>query len=87
MYSKVMNALFCAMDKNEFNRLSTSTSAHQIWHTLEVIHEETNKVKESKFSILVHMFELFKMKDKETIMEMFTRFTDITNSLIALGKV
>jgi len=26
------------------------------------------------------------MKDKETIAEMFTRFTDITNSLIALGK-
>ncbi|XP_020249115.1 uncharacterized protein LOC109826496 [Asparagus officinalis] len=85
--SKAMNALFCALDKNEFNRVSTSTSAHQIWHTLEVTHERTNKVKESKFFVLVHRFELFKMKEKETITEMFTRFTDITNSLIALGKV
>ena len=30
---------------------------------------------------------MFKMNDKETIGEMFTRFADIINSLIALGKV
>ena len=84
--AKAMNALFCALDKNEFNRVSTSTSAHQIWHTIEVTHEGTSKVKESKISILVHRFELFKMEEYETISEMITRFTDITNSLIALGK-
>ena len=32
------------------------------------------------------MFELFKMKDNETIAEMITRFTDITYSLVALEK-
>jgi FtsZ-binding cell division protein ZapB len=85
--SKAMNALFCAMDRNEFNRVSTSTSAYKIWHTLEVTHEGTSKVKDSKISVLVHRFEMFKMNDKETISEMFTRFTDIINSLIALGKV
>jgi len=84
--SKAMNALFCAMEKNEFNRVSTASNAHEIWHILEVTHEGTSKVKETKISVLVHRFELFKMKDKETIAEMFTRFTDITNSLIALGK-
>ena len=85
--SKAINALFCAMDKNEFNRVSTSTSAFSIWHTLEVTHEGTSKVKDSKISVLVHRFEMFKMNDKETIGEMFTQFTDIINSLIALGKV
>ena len=30
---------------------------------------------------------MFKMNEKETIGEMFTRFTNIINSLIALGKV
>ena len=64
----------------------TTTSANQIWHTLQVTHEGTNKVKESKISILIHKFELFKMKKNETIVEMITRFTDITNSLITLGK-
>jgi len=66
--------------------VSTTTSTNQIWHTLQVTHEGTNKVKKSKISILVHRFELFKMKENETISEMVTRFTDITNSLASLGK-
>ena len=33
--AKAMNALFCALFKEEFNRVSTATSAHQIWHTLQ----------------------------------------------------
>ena len=70
-----MNALFCALTKEEFNRVSTATSANQIWHTLQVTHEGTNKVKEFKISI-VHRFELFKMKKNETISKMVTRFTD-----------
>jgi len=37
-------------------------------------------------NILVYMFELFKMKENETISEMVTRFTDITNSLASLRK-
>ena len=58
--AKAMNALFCALTKEEFNRVSTATSANQIWHTIQVTHEGTNKVKESKISILVHKLELFK---------------------------
>ena len=81
-----MNALFCALTKEEFNRVSTATSANQIWHTLQVTHEGTNKVKESKISVLVHRFEVFKMKENETISEMVTRFTDITNSLNPLER-
>ena len=81
-----MNALFFALTKEEFNCVSTATSANQIWHTLQVTHEGTNKVKESKISVLIHRFKLFKMKEKETISEMITRSTDITNSLAFLGK-
>jgi len=46
-----MDALFCALNKKEFNRVSTATSVYQIWHTLEVTHEGTKKVKESKINI------------------------------------
>jgi len=81
-----MNVLFCALTKEEFNYVSTATSTNQIWHTLQVTHEGTNKVMESKISILVHRFELFKMKKNEIISEMVTRFTDITNSIASLGK-
>ncbi|KAH9762999.1 hypothetical protein KPL70_001024 [Citrus sinensis] len=46
--SKAMNALFCALDKKEFHRVSSYESANEIWHKLEVVYEGTNQVKESK---------------------------------------
>jgi len=81
-----MNALFCSLNKEEFNRVSMARSTIQIWQILQITHEGTNKIKESKISILIHKLELFKMKENETIAEMDTRFTDITNSLASLGK-
>ena len=48
--SKVMNALFCTLDKKEFHRVSSCESAQEIWHKLKVIYEGTNLVKESKIS-------------------------------------
>ena len=58
--AKAKNALFCALTKEEFNRVSTITSVNQIWYILQVTYEGTNKVKESKIFVLVHRFELFK---------------------------
>ena len=84
--AKAMNALFCALDKNEFNRVSVCETALDIWHTLEVTHEGTSRVKESKINLLLHSFELFRMKPSVTIGDMFTRFTDIINGLKGLGK-
>ena len=43
--SKAMNALFCALDKKEFHRVSSCESANEIWHKLEVVYEGTNQVK------------------------------------------
>ena len=61
-------------------------TVHEIWHTLEVTHEGTNRVKESRINPLMHDFELFQMKPSETIGDIYTRFTDVINSLKALGK-
>ena len=36
--------------------------------------------------MLIHKYELFKMEPTESITNMFTRFTDIVNSLKYLGK-
>ena len=43
-------------------------------------------MKYSKINLLVHSYELFLMKENETIVEMITRFTDIVNGLEVLGK-
>ena len=84
--AKTMNVLYCALDSNEFNRISTCTTAQEIWNKLEVTHEGTSQVKSSKINLLVHNYELFKMDPNETISAMFTRFTDIINGLKCLGR-
>ena len=81
-----MNILFCSLDRNEFNRVSICKSAFEIWKTLQVTHEGTSKVKQTKISILTNQFQLFKMHENESISDMYCRFQDIVHSLIALGK-
>ncbi|KAH9704623.1 hypothetical protein KPL70_011541 [Citrus sinensis] len=84
--SKAMNALFCALDKKEFHRVSSCESAQEIWNKLEVVYEGTNQVKESKISRYTRQYELFQMEQNENVYSMYTRFTDIVNTLCALGK-
>ena len=74
------------MNRNEYNRICQCKSAKEIWKLLEVTHEGTNQAKESKINLLVYIYELFFMKDNETIIEMITRFTNIVIGLEALGK-
>ncbi|KAH9671809.1 hypothetical protein KPL70_017497 [Citrus sinensis] len=84
--SKAMNALFCALDKKKFHRVSSCESAQEIWNKLEVVYEGTNQVKESKISRYTRQYELFQMEQNENVYSMYTRFTDIVNTLGALGK-
>ena len=84
--ARAMNALYCAIDENEYNRISTCETAYQVWHSFEILHEGTTKVKEAKISGLVHKYELFRMAKGETIKEMFSRFTTITNAMKSMGK-
>ena len=53
---------------------------------MQVTHEGTSKVKQTKISILTNQFQLFKMNPNESILDMYSRFQDIVHSLIALGK-
>ena len=79
--AKPINVLYYALRVNEFNRIFTCSSAKDIWNRFEVTHEGTNQVKESKISMLVHKYELFKIEPNETITDMYTRFTNIFNNL------
>ena len=84
--AKDLNILFCAVNQEQFNKISNCNTVNKAWHNLEVTHEGKNQVKETKINMLVHKYELFKMKPNEPIGEIFTRFCDTTNSLQALGK-
>lgn len=65
--AKTINAPFCGLNAEEFNRISKCSSAKKFWDILEVTHEGTNQVKEPKINILVHKYELCKMNGSETI--------------------
>ena len=85
--AKAINVLHWVLSVNEFNRVSSCSSTKKIWDRLEVTHEGTNQVKKIKINLLVHKYELFKMKPTESITGIYTRFTDIVNNLKNLGKV
>ena len=85
--AKTMNFLYCALDANEFNRILGYISVKEIWVKLEVTYEGTNQVKETRINMLVHRYELFQMKQNESISSMFSHFTNIINRLKCLGKM
>ena len=78
--------LHCGLGPHEHNRVMGCKSAKQIWDLLQITHEGTNEVKRSKIDLLMSKYERFEMQPRETIQEMFTRFTNITNELVSLGR-
>ena len=74
------------MDKTDYNRIYQCKTAKDVWRILEITHEGTNQFKDSKVRIFVNDYEMFKMKPNESIVEMFTRFTDVVNVLEGLGN-
>lgn len=85
--AKAMNVLYNALCPSEANHISTCSSAKEMWDKLEIKHEGTNQVKESKINMLMHSYELFRMLPNESIADMDMRLTNILNSLESLGKI
>ena len=84
--SRAIYILVCAMDRTEYNRICQCKTDKEVWRILEITHEGTNQVNDSKVRILVNDYEMFKMKPNESIVEMFTRFTNVVNGLEGLGN-
>ena len=57
-----------------------------MWKMLEVTHQGTNSLKETKINIFVQQYEMLKMSNDENISQMFAKFSAITNDLNALGR-
>ena len=83
---RAMNQLCCALNGTEFNRVSSYTSAKEIWDKLVMTYKGTSQVKKTKINILIYQYKMFKMIKDENTNEMFTRFTLINNRLSSLGK-
>ena len=87
MNALAIKLLHCGLGPNEHNRIMGCKTAKQIWDLLEVTHEGTSEVKRSKIDLLMSKYERFVMEPGESIQEMFTRFTNITNELVSLGRL
>ena len=83
---KVRNILISSLGVNEYHFVSHCKTAKAMWDALEILHERTDDVKQSKINTLVQQYELFRMEDGESISFMKMRFTHIVNKLQNLGK-
>ncbi|XP_070010897.1 uncharacterized protein [Nicotiana sylvestris] len=84
--NKARNLLYNAISGEEYKKISNCDTAKEMWDKLEVTYEGTSKVKETHINMLVHDYELFQMKEGESIEEMFVRFSKIINDLKVFGK-
>ncbi|XP_075077319.1 uncharacterized protein LOC142164053 [Nicotiana tabacum] len=64
--------LVCGIGPDEFNRISSCQSTKKIWEAIQIALEGTTQVKQSKIDMLTTKYELFRMKDDESIQDMHT---------------
>ncbi|XP_070004431.1 uncharacterized protein [Nicotiana sylvestris] len=84
--NKARNLIQNAISGEEHEKISSCDTTKEIWDKLEVTYEGTSKVKETHINMLVHNYELFSMKERESIKEMFSRFSKIISDLKAFSK-
>ncbi|XP_075106814.1 uncharacterized protein LOC142179831 [Nicotiana tabacum] len=79
--------LVCGIGPDEYNRIFACQFAKEIWEAIQTAQEGTTQVKQSKINMRTTEYELFRMKDDESIQDMHTRFTSIINELHSLGEI
>jgi hypothetical protein len=80
------NTLYHGFDAKVFEQIKDLEKASEVWTRLEETYEGTSIVKSAKLYMLKDKFSTFKMKDDESVPEMFYRLQVIVNDLKGLGK-
>ena len=75
-----------AISHDEYLKIGDKRTAKSIWESLKSKYEGNKQVREAKANLLVHQYELFKMKDGEDIETMFSRFQILVSGLQVLDK-
>ncbi|VFQ88424.1 unnamed protein product [Cuscuta campestris] len=78
-YAKAINMLYCAVNPDDYRKISCCTTAKEMWDKLEVRYEGTDQVREAKIDFQTQEYEMFRMKEGEKIDDMFDRFSKIIN--------
>ena len=76
---KVMHAILCSMDENQYKLIQNTRIAKEAWTILEVAHEGTEVVKDSKLQVLQTQFEKLKIEENECFNDFDIKLIDIVN--------
>ena len=81
--SRAINALYYAISVPEFHRVSSYTTAKEVWDVLQITYEGTKTVKTSRIQMLTTRFEELKMSENESFDSFITNLSEIVNSFHA----
>jgi hypothetical protein len=79
-----LNIIYNDINSKVFEQIKDYERANEVWKRLEETYEDTPAVKSAKLYILKDKLTSFKIKDDESIPEMFHRLQVIVNDLKAL---
>jgi len=85
-HHKIRGSLVLAIPRAEYMKTSEKSTAKAIFASLCANYEGSKKVREAKPLMLVHQYELCKMKDDESIEEMYSKFQTLVSGLQILKK-
>ena len=55
--AKARNYLICGLHRNNYKSIDQTSSVHKMWRMLEVTHQGTSSMKETKINILVQQYD------------------------------
>jgi len=85
-HHKIKRIIVASIPRTKYMKMSDKSTAKAMFASLCANFEGSKKVKESKAIMLVRQYELFKMKDDESIEEMYSRFQTLVSGLQILKK-
>jgi hypothetical protein len=81
-----LNTIYNGIDSKVFEQVKDLERASEVWTRLEETYEGTTTIKSAKLYMLKDKLSNFKMRDDESISEMFYRLQVIVNDLKSLGE-
>jgi hypothetical protein len=81
-----LSAIHDVIDERTFEQIKSIEMANEAWKKLEESFEDTKAIKGAKAYILKEKFASFKMKEDESVMDIFHRMKVVVNDLKALGE-
>jgi hypothetical protein len=82
---QALNILHSSVSPEEFDKIEDAPTAKDAWGTLQVNHQGSRKVQESRIKTLEDKISFFSMRKDEIVKEMYNHMKKITNQIKSLG--